>query len=70
MAKRHHDNHGKDASVPAKGNARAIPNQHWERHYDLCAPSRNMKLTEGADFVAKRPSERKTTYEKVNKEDH
>jgi hypothetical protein len=66
----HHDYHGKDASVPAKGNARAIPNQHWEMHYDLCEPSRNMYLTEGADFVAKEPNKRKTTYQKVNEEDH
>lgn len=69
MAKHHHS-HGKDASVPAKGNKRAIPDQHWEKHYDLCAPSRNMELTGGADFVAKRPSDRKTTHLKVNPEDH
>jgi hypothetical protein len=66
--KKHHDNHGKDASVPAKKNP--IPNQHWEMRYSTCEPSRNMELTQGSDFVAKRPSDRKTTYVKVNKEDH
>lgn len=68
--KNKHDNHGKDASMPAKGNARAIPNQHWEKSYDLCAPSKNMVDTMGSDFVAKNPSDRKTTYLKVNREDH
>jgi hypothetical protein len=68
--KKNHDNHGPNASVPAKGNNRAIPGQHWEKHYDLCAPSKNMYLTEGADFAPKRSAERKTTYLKVNREDH
>lgn len=49
---------------------KAIPNQHWERHYSISRPSQNMEETEGSDFVAKRPSERKTTYVKVNREDH
>ncbi len=68
--KKHHDDHGSNASVPAKGNARAIPGEHWERPYDLCAPSKNMYLTEGADFAPKKSDERKTTYLKVNREDH
>lgn len=68
--KKHHNPHGKDASVPAKGERRAIPNEHWERSYDLCAPSKNMELTKGSDFVAKNPTDRKTTHLKVNKEDH
>ncbi len=66
----HHNYHGKDASVPAKGNKRAIPNEHWERSYDPCYPSRNMEITKGADFAPKISSERKTTYVKVNKDDH
>lgn len=68
--KRHHDNHGKDASVPAKGSHDIAPKLHWEKHYSLSKPSRNMELTEGADFAPKRSDERKTTYTKVNKEDH
>lgn len=68
--KKHHDNHGPNASVPAKGNIRAIPGQHWEKHYDLNAPSKNMYATEGSDFSPKRSDERKTTYLKVNREDH
>ena len=68
--KKHHDDHGKDASRPMKGNNRAIPNEHWEKGYDLCGASENMKLTGGADFAPKRSDERKTTYIKVNREDH
>lgn len=67
---KHHHNHGKDASVPAKGNACAIPGEHWEKHYSLNDPSKNMKDTQGADFAPKCPSDRKTTYLKVNREDH
>ncbi len=68
--KKHHDNHGSDASKPMKGSKQAIPEGHWEKHYDLCGASKNMKLTEGADFAPKRSDERKTTYIKVNREDH
>lgn len=68
--KKHHDDHGDKASVPAKGNARAIPGEHWERHYSLNEPSQTMKVTEGADFAPKCSDERKTTYLKVNREDH
>lgn len=66
----HHDDHGNNASVPAKGNKRAIPNEHWEKHYDLNAPSKNMEFVKGSDFCPKISDERKTTYLKVNKEDH
>ena len=68
--KKHHDDHGIHASVPAKGNDRTIPGEHWEKHYSLTEPSRNMELTEGSDFVAKNPTNRKTTYLKVNPQDH
>ena len=70
VSKIHHDNHGEHASVPSKGNKRAIPNDHWEMHYDLGAPSKNMKDIEGSDFNPKCANERKTTHLKVNKEDH
>ncbi len=66
----HHDNHGKDASVPAKGNKRAIPGEHWEMRYNMSKPSENMIVTEGADFEPKQSDKRKTTQLKVNKEDH
>ena len=68
--KKQHDDHGMDASVPGKGSGEAVPSGHWEKHYSLCDPSRNMKVTEGSDFNAKRSSERKTTHRMVNKEDH
>lgn len=65
--KKHHDDHGKHASVPSGGH---IPNKHWEMGYSPSCPSRNMMLTEGADFAPKQSDMRKTTYVKVNKEDH
>lgn len=65
---KHHDAHGKDASYPAKG--KPTPTGHWEKHYSLSRPSENMYATEGADFSPKRSDDRKTTYKKVNREDH
>lgn len=63
----HHDFHGNDASVPAKGTARAIPGEHWEMQYN--------PLPEGTDhpsdaFSPKIASKRPCTHNKVNKEDH
>lgn len=49
---------------------RAVPNTHWERHYDVSKPSKNAELTENSDFAPKCPSDRKTNYVKVNREDH
>ena len=68
--KKHHDFHGTDASIPAKGNKRAIPGEHWEVGYNLCEPSPNMYATSGSDWVAKNPTTRKTTHLKVNETDH
>lgn len=68
--KKHHDDHGSDASVPAKGNARAIPGEHWEKQYSQWEASKNMYLTKGSDFIAKQPQDRKTTHLKVNETDH
>ncbi len=44
--------------------------EHWEMHYSMHTPSKNMVLTKGSDFVPKCPKDRKTTHLKVNKEDH
>ena len=66
--KKHHDNHGSKDSVPGKGYS--VPGEHWERKYDATDASKNMKLVEGADFNPKCADERKTTYIKVNKQDH
>jgi hypothetical protein len=66
----YHDNHGSKDSVPGKGNGRAVPHEHWEKHYDATDASKNMYAVEGADFNPKCSDERKTTYIKVNKEDH
>lgn len=68
--KKHHDSHGMDASRPMKGSGSAIPSGHWEKHYSINEPSKNMKATEGSDFSPKCPSDRKTVYLKVNREDH
>jgi len=38
--------------------------------YDATDASKNMYLTEGSDFAPKCPTDRKTTYIKVNREDH
>jgi hypothetical protein len=68
--KKHHDFHGNDASRPMKGNGPAVPEKHWEKHYSLNEPSRNMYVTEGADFAPKKSDMRKTTHLKVNDTDH
>ena len=68
MARRTHHDHGRDASVPGKG--APIPAEHWEMSYSTNEPSKNMYDTEGSDFAPKRSNERKTTYVKVNREDH
>lgn len=65
--KKHHDNHGKDASVPSN---KHIPGEHWEKRYDATDPSRNMVDTEGSDFNPKCAKDRKTTHIKVNETDH
>lgn len=62
-----HNKHGMDASVPGK---RPIGNEHWEHHYSLTKPSKNMVATQGSDFEPKCADERKTTHLKVNKTDH
>ena len=49
---------------------RAVPNAHWEQHYSTSKPSKNMEDVQGSDFAPKCPSDRKTTYVKVNREDH
>lgn len=65
--KKHHDNHGMNDSVPGK---HAISEDHWERSYNATNASKNMHRVEGADFAPKCPGDRKTTYIKVNREDH
>jgi len=65
--KKHHDNHGSKDSVPGK---HPIGEKAWEVHYNATDASKNMHYVEGADFVPKCPGDRKTTYIKVNREDH
>ena len=71
--KKHHDNHGMNASNPGeskKDNKNPAGSGHWEKHYSVNEPSKNMKDTEGSDFNPKRGRDRKTTHLKVNECDH
>lgn len=54
----------------SSGSKNAVTNVHWEKMYSTNEPSRNMYATQCSDFAPKRSDMRKTTYEKVNKEDH
>lgn len=66
MKKHHHHDHGKDASVPAKGNARAVPDRHWEMYYNRQQP---MDRPE-AKFDPIPGKDRPKMYNKVNETDH
>lgn len=68
--KKHHDFHGMTDSVPAKGEARAIPGEHWEKTYDATHCSDYLRMTGGDAFEPKVATDRKTTHIKVNREDH
>lgn len=62
-----HDFHGNDASVPAKGSNRAVPEGHWEMMYNPCGY--NGPTPAGA-FVPKRSKDRPQPYNKINESDH
>lgn len=66
--KKHHDDHGKEASYPAKG--KPVSGEHWEMKYSTNAPSGDMIGMAGSDFNAKCAKDRKTTHLKVNETDH
>lgn len=66
MKKHHHHDHGKDASVPQKGNSRAVPSDHWEKYYDPEQP----KDRPEAAFDPMLAKDRPTMYKKVNETDH
>jgi len=68
--KKHHDDHGPNASVPGKGDGRATPKDHWEMHYDVNAPSKDLCRNEGNSFNPISGSKRESTQKKVNAEDH
>lgn len=65
--KKHHDYHGKDDSVPAKGKANAVPQKEWEMHYNPQEPRHNRPE---ADFDPECPRYRPKLYNKVNETDH
>lgn len=68
--KKHHDYHGMDASVPGKGDKKAVPGQHWERLYNATDASDYMKSVQGDAFNPQCAKDRKTTHIKVNETDH
>ncbi len=71
--RKHHNDHGIDASNPAAskaGDKNPAGSGHWEKHYSVNEPSQNMRDTKGSDFNPKRGKERKTTHLKVNETDH
>lgn len=65
----HHDNHGMDASVPAKGSKKAVPGEHWEREYHDTV-HKDRANTRGVEFSPIQASKRMTTYNKINECDH
>lgn len=65
----HHDYHGKTDSVPAKGSARAIPGDHWERPYSVIV-KKDSKTIAGKEFNPMLARDRPCTHSKVNQEDH
>lgn len=67
--KKYHDNHGKDASVPAKGDGKIIRGEAWEMQYKPCV-YKDKENTRGAEFSPRKSDERMTTYNKVNRTDH
>lgn len=67
MKDHHHHDHGKDASVPAKGSKPAIPNKEWEKQYVLSPCGSD---TPAGAFLPKRGRERPQPHEKVNECDH
>jgi len=66
MPKHHHD-HGNDASVPAKGNKRAVPADHWEMTYHAQETREHRPEARFDPICAK---DRPKLYTKVNETDH
>lgn len=64
--KRHHDDHGPDASVPAKGEEKAVPADHWEMYYDRQQPTDRPEAAFDPICARDRPK----MYNKVNETDH
>jgi len=58
-----------DASAPKKGNGPAVPNEHWERHYNP-TPNKDSASVRGFEFNPMRSDHRMTTYLKTNKTDN
>lgn len=52
-----------------KSNKDGAPKASWEIKYEPCV-YKDSRTTRGSEFNPKRSSDRMTTYNKVNKEDH
>lgn len=63
----HHDYHGMTASVPAKGKGKAVPGEHWQKHYNPHPAGDNRGIKAFDPRVA---SDRPCTHNKVNESDH
>lgn len=63
--KKHHD-HGKNASVPEKGNKMATPEGHWE----IKVPCPQGGNTPAGAFLPKQSKNRPQPHAKVNETDH
>ena len=64
--KRHHNDHGKHASVPGKGPP--VPGEAWEMHYDVT--QKQETNTHANAFLPKCAYIRPQPYVKVNETDH
>jgi hypothetical protein len=63
----HHDDHGPNDSVPAKGSKRAIPGEHWEQQFSRKSMYTNAP---GNEMNPKLAKIRPCTHVKVNETDH
>lgn len=66
--KKHHNKHGTMASQPHGGDGPTVPNEPWERHYDVTQKVETNNHQNA--FLPKRASIRPQPYVKVNECDH
>jgi len=63
-----HDDHGKNASVPAKPGEKVPPNSHWEKQYKTAVGNQDKSGIRAFDPM--RSKDRPCTHVKVNEQDH
>jgi hypothetical protein len=67
--KRHHDDHGPNASVPGKGGGQVPSQEHWEKTFRT-TPDKDTPRRMGSEFDPRQAKNRMTTHVKVNECDH